>query len=325
MPPRDASDLELNFLYSTRHAPEGEFKDFSTLTVSSMTGFARAAGGVGAYSWIWEIKSVNSRGLDLRCRLQGGLDGLESRVRADAAQRFHRGNLTMNLALTRVGGEPTVQINTGVLETMLAVANDLAGRINAPPPTVDGLLALRGVVETVEPEESEEDRKALEAGVMFCLEEALELLLTDRRAEGQRLDDIVSDQIDVIAALTKSAGELAALQPAALKARLRQQIADILDGAVGLSEDRLLQEAALLVTKADVREELDRLIAHVSAARDLLASDGAIGRRLDFLAQEFNREANTLCSKSQDAALTKIGIELKTVIDQFREQAQNIE
>jgi uncharacterized protein (TIGR00255 family) len=295
------------------------------LTVSSMTGFARAAGGAGAYSWIWEIKSVNSRGLDLRCRLQGGLDGLESRVRADAAQRFHRGNLIMNLALTRVGEEPTVQINTGVLETMLAVANDLAGRINALPPTVDGLLALRGVVETVEPEESEEDRKALEAGVIFCLEEALELLLTDRRAEGQRLDDVVSAQIDVIAALIKSAGELAALQPAALKARLRQQIADILDDAAGLSEDRLLQEAALLATKADVREELDRLIAHVSAARELLASDGAVGRQLDFLAQEFNREANTLCSKSQDAALTKIGIELKTMIDQFREQAQNIE
>lgn len=290
-----------------------------------MTGFARAAGGEGAYSWIWEIKSVNSRGLDLRCRLQGGLDGLESRVRAHAAQRFHRGNLTMNLALTRVGGEPTVQINTDVLETILTVASDLAGRIKAPPPTVDGLLALRGVVETVEPEESEEDRKALELGVLSCLEEALDLLLTDRRAEGQRLDNIVGAQIDSIAALTKNAGDLAALQPAALKARLRQQVADLLDDAAGLSEDRLLQEAALLATKADVREELDRLIAHVNAARELLADEGAIGRRLDFLAQEFNREANTLCSKSQDAALTKIGIELKTVIDQFREQAQNIE
>lgn len=295
------------------------------MAVSSMTGFARAAGGEGAYSWIWEIKSVNSRGLDLRCRLQGGLDGLESRVRAHAAQRFHRGNLTMNLALTRVGGEPTVQINTDVLETILTVASDLAGRIKAPPPTVDGLLALRGVVETVEPEESEEDRKALELGVLSCLEEALDLLLTDRRAEGQRLDNIVGAQIDSIAALTKNAGDLAALQPAALKARLRQQVADLLDDAAGLSEDRLLQEAALLATKADVREELDRLIAHVNAARELLADEGAIGRRLDFLAQEFNREANTLCSKSQDAALTKIGIELKTVIDQFREQAQNIE
>lgn len=294
------------------------------MAVSSMTGFARAAGGTDACSWAWEIKSVNSRGLDLRCRLQG-LDGLEAPVRAAAARRFHRGHLAMNLTLNRAGGEASVQINTGVLEQMLAVANDLAGRINAAPPTVEGLLALRGVVETVEPEESEAERKALEAGVLSCLEKTLDLLSADRRAEGQRLDRIVSAQVDSIAALTKSAGELAALQPAALKARLQQQVADILDAATGLSEERMLQEAALLATKADVREELDRLTAHVSAARDLLADDGAIGRRLDFLAQEFNREANTLCSKSQDAALTKIGIELKTVIDQFREQAQNIE
>ncbi len=295
------------------------------MAVSSMTGFARAAGGVDAYSWAWEIKSVNSRGLDLRCRLQGGLDGLEATVRAAAAQRFHRGNLTMNLTLNRAGAEATVQINAGVLEQMLAVANDLAGRIKAPPPTVEGLLALRGVVETVEPQDSEDERKVLEAGVLSCLADALDLLTADRRAEGQRLDDIVSAQVDTIAALTESAGALAALQPAALKARLQQQVADILDGAAGLSEERLLQEAALLATKADVREELDRLAAHVGAARELLTDDGAIGRRLDFLAQEFNREANTLCSKSQDAALTKIGIELKTVIDQFREQAQNIE
>jgi uncharacterized protein (TIGR00255 family) len=295
------------------------------LTVSSMTGFARAAGTEGAYSWTWEIKSVNSRGLDLRCRLQGGLDGLEATARAQAARRFHRGHLAMNLALSRAGAEASVQINAGVLEQMLAVADDLAGRINAAPPTVEGLLALRGVVETVEPVDTADERKALEAGVMSCLEEALDLLTADRQAEGQRLNDIVSAQVDTIAALTKSAGALAALQPAALKARLQKQVADILDGAAGLSEERMLQEAALLATKADVREELDRLAAHVSAARELLADDGAIGRRLDFLAQEFNREANTLCSKSQDSALTKIGIELKTVIDQFREQAQNIE
>ena len=295
------------------------------MAVSSMTGFARGAGGAGAFSWAWEIKSVNSRGLDLRCRLQGGLDGLEARARATAARRFHRGHLAMNLSVNRTGAEPTVQINTGVLEEILTVANDLAGRINAAPPTVEGLLALRGVVETVEPEDSEDERKALEAGVFACLEETLDLLAKDRLAEGQRLDEIVSAQVNTIADLTKSAGKLAALQPAALKARLQQQVADILDSATGLSEERLLQEAALLATKADVREELDRLSAHVSAARELLADDGAIGRRLDFLAQEFNREANTLCSKSQDAALTKIGIELKTVIDQFREQAQNIE
>ncbi|MBT3371321.1 MAG: YicC family protein [Rhodospirillaceae bacterium] len=295
------------------------------MAVSSMTGFARAAGAIGAYSWAWEVKSVNSRGLDLRSRLQGGLDGLEATVRAAAARRFHRGHLSLNLTLNRVGAEPTAQINEDVLAAVLSVANDLAARIDAAPPTVDGLLSLRGVVETVEPEESEAERKALETGVLASLEEALDLLVADREAEGRRLGEIVGGQVDAIDRLTKDAGKLAALQPAALKARLQQQVTDILGAAAGLSEERLMQEAALLATKADVREELDRLTVHVGAARELFSDDGAIGRRLDFLAQEFNREANTLCSKSQDAILTNIGIELKTVIDQFREQAQNIE
>jgi uncharacterized protein (TIGR00255 family) len=290
-----------------------------------MTGFARASGGVGGDSWSWEVKSVNSRGLDLRCRLQGGLDGLETAVRAAATKRFHRGNVAMNLTLNRAGATAEVRINDEVLETMLKVADDLAKRIGAAPPTVEGLLALRGVVETVDREDSDDDREMLETGVLACLEQTLDLLVQDRGAEGKRLGAIVAGQVDAIAALTKSAGELAALQPAALKARLQQQVAHFLADAAGLPEDRLLQEAALLATKSDVREELDRLAAHVEAARELLAADGAIGRRLDFLAQEFNREANTLCAKSQDAALTKIGIELKTVIDQFREQAQNIE
>jgi uncharacterized protein (TIGR00255 family) len=290
-----------------------------------MTGFARAAGASGAYSWAWEVKSVNSRGLDIRCRLHGGLDQLEATARAAATTRFHRGNLAMTLSLSRVGAEATVRINDDVLESIMAVATELAGRINAPPPTVEGLLSLRGVLETVEREESEDDREALETGVLATLDEVLDLLVKDREAEGQRMSEIVSGQVDAIATLTESAGALAALQPAALKARLQQQVADILDSVTGLSEERLLQEAALLATKADVREELDRLVAHVAGARELLADDGAIGRRLDFLAQEFNREANTLCSKSQDVGLTKIGVELKTVIDQFREQAQNIE
>ncbi len=295
------------------------------MAVSSMTGFARAAGAIGVYSWAWEVKSVNSRGLDLRSRLQGGLDGLEATVRAAAARRFHRGHLSLNLTLNRVDAEPTAQINEDVLASILSVANDLAARIGAAPPTVDGLLSLRGVVETVEPEETEADRKALEAGVLASLDEALDLLVADREAEGRRLGKIVGGQVDAIARLSKDASKLATLQPAALKARLQQQVADILGAAAGLSEERLLQEVALLATKADVREELDRLTVHVGAARELFSNDGAIGRRLDFLAQEFNREANTLCSKSQDAALTNIGIELKTVIDQFREQAQNIE
>jgi|TARA_B100000959_G_scaffold116991_1_gene123055 uncharacterized protein (TIGR00255 family) len=290
-----------------------------------MTGFARAAGAIGVYSWAWEVKSVNSRGLDLRSRLQGGLDGLEATVRAAAARRFHRGHLSLNLTLNPVSAELTAQVNEDVLVSILSVANDLAARIGAAPPTVDGLLSLRGVVETVEPEETEADRKALEAGVLASLDEALDLLVADREAEGRRLGKIVGGQVDAIARLSKDASKLATLQPAALKARLQQQVADILGAAAGLSEERLLQEVALLATKADVREELDRLTVHVGAARELFSNDGAIGRRLDFLAQEFNREANTLCSKSQDAALTNIGIELKTVIDQFREQAQNIE
>jgi len=299
------------------------------VVVSSMTGFARASGGLGDDSWSWELKSVNSRGLDLRCRLQGGLDRMEATVRAAATKRFHRGNISMSLTLNRAGTTAQVRINNAVLEEIMAAANDLAHRIGGAPPSVDTLLTMRGVLETKEAEEGEDDRKALEAGVLATLEAALDALAEDRGAEGRRLGEIATGQVDTIAALTKSAGELAALQPDALKARLRQQVADFLDNADGLADgvfgDRLLQEAALLATKADVREELDRLATHVAAARELFGDTGAVGRRLDFLAQEFNREANTLCSKSQDAALTKIGIELKTVIDQFREQAQNIE
>ena len=295
------------------------------MTVLSMTGFARTAGAAGDYSWSWELKSVNSRGLDLRCRLHGGLDALEVAARAAATKRFHRGNVTMNLTMNRPGATAEIRINEDVLGAVLAAAAELAKRIDAPPPSVDGLLAMRGVLETVEREESEAERKTLEAGVLATLDEALDGLATDRASEGRRLDGIVAGQIETIAELTAAAGQLAAVQPAALKARLQRQVAALLDNADGLAEDRLLQEAAVLATKADVREELDRLAAHVDAARELLADQGAVGRRLDFLAQEFNREANTLCSKSQDAALTKVGIELKTVIDQFREQAQNIE
>lgn len=295
------------------------------MTVLSMTGFARTAGAAGDYSWSWELKSVNSRGLDLRCRLHGGLDALEVAARAAATKRFHRGNVTMNLTMNRPGTTAEIRINEDVLGAVLAAAAELAKRIDAPPPSVDGLLAMRGVLETVEREDSEAERKTLEAGVLATLDEALDGLATDRASEGRRLDGIVAGQIETIAELTAAAGQLAAVQPAALKARLQRQVAALLDNADGLAEDRLLQEAAVLATKADVREELDRLAAHVDASRELLADQGAVGRRLDFLAQEFNREANTLCSKSQDAALTKVGIELKTVIDQFREQAQNIE
>ncbi|MDP6344729.1 MAG: YicC/YloC family endoribonuclease [Alphaproteobacteria bacterium] len=290
-----------------------------------MTGFARAAGSHGAYSWTWELKSVNSRGLDLRCRLQGGLDGLEVGVRAAAARRFHRGSISLNLSLLRTDAEASVRVNQDVLAKILAAASQLGDDVQAAPPTIDGLLALRGVIETVEPAESDEQRQELEAAIQASLEEALDRLTEGRQVEGGRLSEIVGDQLDAIARLTGRARDCAEAQPEALKQRLRQQVADLLEASAGLSEERLMQEAALLATKADVREEVDRLTSHITAAGDLLSDDGAIGRRLDFLAQEFNREANTLCSKSQDVELTGIGIELKTVIDQFREQSQNIE
>jgi len=290
-----------------------------------MTGFARASGSLGKDSWSWEIKSVNSRSLDLRCRLQGGLDKLESSIRKTVANRFHRGAVTLHLNITRPKSNLEIKINEGLLKSVLTVADDLAQRSKATPPTVESLLSIRGVLDTIEIETPEEDQKAFEVLLLGTLEEALDDLEYSRGAEGRRLIAIIEKQINTIGTLTSEASSLMLNQPAVLKSRLQQQISELVNEHNKLPEDRLLQEVALLAIKADVREELDRLTTHVEAARELLNQGGVIGRRLEFLAQEFNREANTLCSKSQDVSLTKIGIELKTVIDQFREQAQNIE
>ena len=295
------------------------------MTISSMTGFARASGNLDGDSWSWEIKSVNSRGLDLRFRLQGGLDELGSSIRTAATNRFHRGALTLHLNLNRSKTNLETKINEDLLNKVLAVADDLAQRMKAAPPSVESLLSIRGIVDTFAVEASEKEQKEFEAQVLVTLEEALVALAVDRKTEGRRLADILDDQVNAIATLTSNASSLMFTQPAAIKIRLQQQISELINQNNKLPEDRLLQEVALLVIKADVREELDRLSAHIEAAKELLNQGGIIGRRLDFLAQEFNREANTLCSKSQDTSLTKIGIELKTVIDQFREQAQNIE
>ena len=295
------------------------------MAISSMTGFARASGSLGENSWNWEIKSVNSRSLDLRCRLQGGLEELESLVRATVAGRFHRGAITLHLNVARSKSNFEIKINEKLLNSVLTLANDLTQRLKAKPPTVESLLSIRGVVDTIEVEAPKEDQKAFEAQILGTLEEVLDNLEYARRAEGRRLIDILDKQVNAIATLTSEASSLVFNQPAALKSRLQQQISELVNEHNNLPEDRLLQEVALLAIKADVREELDRLTTHVEAARELLNHGGVIGRRLDFLAQEFNREANTLCSKSQDVSLTNIGIELKTVIDQFREQAQNIE
>ncbi len=296
------------------------------MTISSMTGFARVQGGDTRRSWTWEIRSVNGRGREIRCRLANGCERIEADVRDRVSRRFQRGNisLTLTVASEHKGGE--VLVNRAVLDQVIALLPELRERFpDAAPPRLDGLLGIRGILETVEEVPGEEEEESFAEAVLRDLDAAIGSLAENRAAEGERLSTIVAGHLDGIAGLTVRASETAATQPGALFEKLRAQVTALLESAPALSEDRLVQEAALLAAKADVREELDRLAAHVEAGRELLASSGAVGRKLDFLCQEFNREANTLCSKSSDVALTRIGLELKTIIDQLREQVQNIE
>ncbi len=291
-----------------------------------MTGFARAEGRDDSLHWIWELKSVNGRTLDLRCRLPSGMDGLEPIARAAVAEKLKRGNVSISLTLMRGSKPPKVRINREVLHELLAVVRELEGKVEAAPPRLDGLLAVRGVVDVMEEEEEDEAvRQARQARIAATLADALGALRRMRAAEGARLATMVATHLAEIEKLRDAAATTAAAQPAALRERLKAQLAVLLDSAPALPEERLAQEAALLIAKGDVREELDRLAAHVAAARELMAEDGAIGRKLDFLCQEFNREANTLCSKSTDVELTRIGLALKAAIEQLREQIQNIE
>jgi uncharacterized protein (TIGR00255 family) len=294
-----------------------------------MTGYARAEGRDAQTSWVWEAKSVNGRGLELRCKLPPGFDALEVAARDAAAKRLKRGNIQLSLNISRVGEQSLLQVNTPLLGQLLSMCKEWEGKFpGVAPARLDGLLAIRGVLESAtDPQaaETEADRLARESAMKTTLESMLDQLAAMRRDEGGRIGAVLESQLDEIAALSVKAGACAALRPEAIRERFLTQLAAVLDAAPSLAEDRVAQEVALLVVKADVREELDRLKSHVEAARDLIAQGGAIGRKLDFLAQEFNREANTLCSKSSDVELTRIGLDLKSVIDQFKEQVQNIE
>ena len=290
-----------------------------------MTGFARSQGANALAEWTWEVKSVNGKSLDVRFRLPGGCEALEPAGRAALSARFKRGNFQVGLSL-RHRADPEIHLNREALDGVLQLVTKLRSEgIAADPPRLDGLLQVRGVVEAQEREYSEEEQAALETALLADLEAALDELAAARTGEGAKLTALAESHLNEIERLQAAAAELAATQPEALRERLRQQVAELLDNAASLDEDRLYQEAALRATKADVREELDRLTAHVEAARGLLASGEAVGRKLDFLCQEFNREANTLCSKAQDVALTRIGLDLKSTIDQLREQVQNLE
>lgn len=290
-----------------------------------MTGFARAEGQHDGLGWAWELKSVNGRGLDIRTRASQGFENLEPLARQKLGEALKRGNVNVSLVVERRTGEAGIRINRAVLDQVLALQAELAGKVDAAPPRLEALLAVRGVVEAGEEEADEEARAARDADILAGLEQAVKAMVASRLEEGARLAAILTGHLDRIEELTAQAQALGSVQPEALKARLRQQVTELLEASPALNEDRLAQEAALLATKADIREELDRLAAHIAAARELMQAGSQIGRRFDFLCQEFNREANTLCSKSGDAELTRIGLELKAVIDQLKEQVQNVE
>jgi uncharacterized protein (TIGR00255 family) len=290
-----------------------------------MTGFARANGGDDRFAWVWELRSVNGRGLDVRCRLPSGHDGLETPVRNAIGRQLSRGSVSVNLRAERAAGEATVRINQAVLNRLMELADKLRRDRPGATVSIDGLLNVRGVVEIAEGEEDEATREGREAAMLRDFETALDGLVAARREEGRHLAVVLAEQLDRMEGHVLAAATTAATQPDAIRVRLEAQIAALTERPQDLSQERLAQEVAILAAKADVREELDRLGAHVAAARELVAGGEAAGRRLDFLAQEFNREANTLVSKSADMELTRAGLDLKAVIDQFREQAQNIE
>lgn len=294
--------------------------------LSSMTGFARVEGRTGDWAWSWEARSVNGKGLDIRLRIPPGFESIEVPARQRAAQRLRRGNVTLNLVATRIQGQAAWKINVEVLEQVLAFLPELRRRVHdAAPPSLDGILGLRGVLESVEGQAVAGPDAALQAALTDGLDRTLAAMVAMRRDEGGRLAVMLAGQLDDIEALCRQAGGLAATQPAALRDRLLEQVRALIDGSPPLPEERIVQEVALLAAKADVREELDRLNAHIEAARVLVAAAEPVGRKFDFLCQEFNRESNTLCSKSTLVPLTRIGLDLKAAIEQMREQVQNIE
>jgi uncharacterized protein (TIGR00255 family) len=295
------------------------------MALSSMTGFARSHGASGPYTFEWELKSVNAKGFDLRVRLPQGFDELEAHAKKRAGEVLSRGTVYANLNVKRANAAASVRINEDVLNAVLKVVGQLSGKVDAVAPSIDGLLSIKGVIEVAEPESDEEEDKAARAAAAEAFDRALADLVEMRNREGVSLGQILSQRMDEIEALAKKAEAAPGRKPEAIKARLAEQIATLLEASDRFDPDRLTQEALLIATKADIREELDRIASHIAQARELIGKGGPIGRKLDFLAQEFHREVNTCCSKSNDTELTNTGLAMKNVVEQFREQVQNLE
>lgn len=295
------------------------------MALSSMTGFARSQGGSGDHVLEWELKSVNAKGFDLRLRLPPGWDDIEALVRKRAAEHLVRGTVYANLTVKQAVLASAVRVNEDLLAAILKVASDLSARTGAAAPTVDGLLSIKGVIDVVEPEADEAADQAVRGAALAAFDEALRGLVDMRRREGATLGDILKQRLHELERLAARAEAAPGRRPEAVRARLAEKVAALLESSDRFDPDRLSQEAVLIAAKADIREELDRIASHLAQARELLGNGGAIGRRLDFLAQEFNREVNTTCSKAEDLELTNIGLEMKNVVEQFREQVQNLE
>lgn len=295
------------------------------MSIASMTGFARTSGAVGDFLWTWELKTVNGRSLDVRCRVPQGFEAMDGLVRQTATEHLKRGNLSANLTVDEVASRGRLTVNRAALDQVLALVGEMQGKLDARAPSLDGLLGLKGVLEVETPPVDAEIMNQRQQAIEGGLRQAMAELGAMRRVEGARLAGMVLGHLDEVERLRVAAVATAGAQPINIRQRLEEQLKQLMPEGVPVDPERLVQELAIIAGRADVREEIDRLAAHVEAARDLIGKGGAVGRKLDFLCQEFNREANTLCSKAADLALTNLGIELKAAIEQLREQIQNIE
>ena len=295
------------------------------MTLVSMTGFARAAGAAAPWRWAWEIKTVNAKGLDLRLRTPPGFDAVETEAKARLGKSLGRGTCYANLTAQRDAASPQVRVNEQALEALRTAISKLPPDPAIQPASLDGLLQIRGIVEISDTEDNSDSMQEAGQAILATLDEAIAALVAMRSQEGSALEIVLREKIEAIATLAQDAEKCPDREPETVRARLEQSVAELAGASPALDPARLHQEALLMAAKADIREELDRLYAHVDAVRELLQQPGPVGRRLDFLAQELAREANTLCSKSNGKNLTAIGMELRVQIEQFREQVQNIE
>jgi len=295
------------------------------MPLHSMTGFARADGGRGGDAWTWEMRSVNGRGLDIRLRVPSGFERVEVQARKRISARLTRGNVQATLSLGLDADSGRLRLNLEALDALRDAFSEVEDRFGVVPGTAEGVLALRGVLVAEDRATDDDDREAREAAILIDLDRALDELESARAREGAALSALLATRLSELEAAVAEAEVSPARTPEAIRRRLEEQVAALVGTEAGLDPARLHQEAVLLATRADIREELDRLNGHVAAARALLSEGGAVGRRLDFLAQEFNREVNTLCAKSNDLSLTSLGLGMKSTVDQFREQVQNLE